>query len=166
MAETVTRCELSSGGWWDLIARPQWKHVRRWTDWHERLGDDCQLAMCALAALTPAWSFDEAIDPRSVRRRSEEDLCLALRAFLDGPMARLGKNADIQPAEDLFEGLLIGKIPESFVEVHLMTMTGWSWQTLQETPADVVQRMSIYLAVRQARDRGGSVVYVENEHVA
>ena len=48
-------------------------------------------------------------------------------------------------------------MPEAFEEAHLMWRTGWTWQQLQKTPADVVELMSVYLSVVDAMESGGSV---------
>ena len=57
-------------------------------------------------------------------------------------------------AEGLFEGLVAGRIPEEFADVHLMASTGWSYNELLRTPADVVERMATYLSVRAAYETG------------
>ena len=69
-------------------------------------------------------------------------------------------------AEHLFAGLISGHLPEAFSEVHLMASTGWSWDTLQKTPADVVRRMVTYLAVNRAIDERTSLEYEDEEERA
>jgi hypothetical protein len=65
-------------------------------------------------------------------------------------------------AEALFGSLVTGgRIPDEFVDAHIMAATGWTWATLMETPADVVEKMALYLAVRQARDLGGTLDFPE-----
>ena len=44
-----------------------------------------------------------------------------------------------------------------------MAATGWSWQTLQETPADVVQKMAVYLTVTQTIQSKGSLDFPDTE---
>ena len=70
-----------------------------------------------------------------------------------------------QSAEELFAALVEGNIPASFAEVDLMAATGWSWQTLLETPAEVVQKMAVYLAVRNARENGTHIRFEDQEDV-
>ena len=62
-----------------------------------------------------------------------------------------------EDAERLFAALASGRVPAEFAEAHLMLETGWSWRELQDTPADVVERTWVYLAVRGAREGGGAL---------
>ena len=66
-------------------------------------------------------------------------------------------------AQRLFAGMVVGQIPREFEETHMMAATGWSWQVLQATPIDVVQKMAIYLAVSDARNTQGSLDFPESE---
>ena len=43
-----------------------------------------------------------------------------------------------------------GSTPPEFHDSYLMDVTGWSYETLQETPADVVRRYEMYLIVKNA----------------
>ena len=42
-----------------------------------------------------------------------------------------------------------------------MQATGWSWRDLMDTPWDVVQRMQIYLSVKNARETGKNLTFPE-----
>ena len=66
-------------------------------------------------------------------------------------------------AQRLFAGMVVGRIPRELEEVHIMAATGWSWQALQGTPVDIVQKMTIYLAVAEARATSGSLNFSEAE---
>ena len=44
-----------------------------------------------------------------------------------------------------------------------MAATGWTWHALGETPADIVHRMAVYLAVKGARDTRGTLVFSEED---
>ena len=72
------------------------------------------------------------------------------------------RNPGNAEAEELFAALMSGQVPAEFVETHLMAATGWSWQRLKKTPADVVRRMATYLAVANAVEGGGALNF-ENE---
>ena len=43
-------------------------------------------------------------------------------------------------------------MPVEFSDVSLMSATGWSWRELQETPAETVHLMSIYITIKNATD--------------
>ena len=162
-SEAVKRIVLPSGGWWDLTTRPRWKHVRRWASERPRLPGDSRLVEVALACLTTAWSFAEEVSPEAVADRDAEDLVVALEE-VGRVVARLVAVGDPEAlAQELFAGAVAGQIPPLFAEAHLMAATGWSWHTLQETPADVVQTMAIYLAVEQTRDIGGTLDIPDEE---
>ena len=84
------------------------------------------------------------------------DLTAAFDALHDRVLSPLTEPVrDI--AEELFAGLVSGRVPEQFTESHVMAITGWDWATLQRTPADVVRHMVLYLLVREARAGGASL---------
>ena len=153
--------EMPSGRWWDMEERPRWKHLRAIAglpDGDEAGGTDRDLAEETLAVLTTDWGFEEPVSPASVLDREPDDLASAL-AEAGSVMERLfevRKHRDAL-AMELFAGLMAGRVPEAFEEVHLMSRTGWTWEQLQETPADVVEMMSVYLSVVDAMESGGSV---------
>ncbi len=66
-------------------------------------------------------------------------------------------------AEKLYRGLLGGVLTEEFTEVHIMAATGWSWRELQNTPADVVEKMVTYLGVTQALNSDSSFDITDQE---
>jgi hypothetical protein len=118
----------------------------------------------ALVSLSTGWSFREAISVESLARRDVEDVIAAME-LLKREVAPLWDGHFYRPvAEELFAGLAAGRVPEQFAEPHIMALTGWSWETLQETPADVVELMAVYLAVRQVRDVGGTLDFPEEQH--
>ena len=161
MADEVRRIQLPSGGWWELFTRPRWRHVRRW-----RLQDPNGGSVSpesALASLTKGWSFAEEVSAESVADLEEADLVVALEVFQREVVPFLKEADQEEPAQGLFKGLLKGKIPLAFEEVHLMAVTGWSGHALQETPADVVRMMATYYAVRQAVEQGASVDFRDEE---
>ena len=113
----------------------------------------------ALVSLTPAWSFAEQVDVPSLSRRSPHDLVVALETFQGKVLSNLHDQGRRAAAEGLFAGLISGGIPPQFADVHIMEATGWDWPTLQETPADVVQEMVLYLAVKRARAGNASLEF-------
>ncbi len=155
--ETVIRVELPSGGWWELESRPRWKHVRKRASEAGRPGAG-ETADRALVSLTVAWSFEDEVCVSALSRRSPRDLTSAFGALHDRVLSPL-VGPIRQMAEELFAGLVSRMVPTGFVEAHVMATTGWDWATLQRTPADVVQRMVVYLAVREARANGGSLEF-------
>lgn len=151
MERRGARLDLPSGGWWEFATRPTWRQVGLWREGGPALVE------CALAGLTVAWSFPEPVDARSVSARRPGDLAEALAFVQDRVIAPLDAATPREMAESLFAGLVAGQLPDAFLESHVMAATGWDWNTLQETPADVVQRMAVYLAVRLARDTGAEL---------
>ena len=163
MFQTIKRIRLPSGGWWEIETRPRWKHVRRWADDIDRPDRSLDLVERALVSLTTAWSFCDAIGLESLARRDARDLITVLEAFQCDVVLPLEEDTPVIMAEELFAGMVGGRIPPRFAEAHLMAATGWSWQTLQETPADVVQTMAIYLAVRQTRETKAVLEFHDTE---
>ena len=161
MSKSVKRMEMPSGRWWEIEERPRWKHLRAIAGLPDRdeagqaSGD---LAEGTLAVLTTGWGFEEPVSPAAVLNREPDDLAAAL----DGAGAvmerlfKVRKHLDAL-AMELFAGLMSGQAPAEFTDVHLMSRTGWTWEQLQETPADVVELMSVYLSVVDAIESGGSV---------
>ena len=153
--EAVVRVELPSGGWWELDGRPTWGRLRKWAAGAARPGDG-QAADRVLASLTAAWSFDDEVHVSALSRRLPHDLTAAFDALHDRVLSPLTEPVrDI--AEELFAGLVSGRVPEQFTESHVMAIIGWDWATLQRTPADVVRHMVLYLLVREARAGGASL---------
>ena len=111
----------------------------------------------ALAVLTVDWSFDEEPTVNAVSARGADDLAAMLEFFREEVAPFIDRKSPKEAAERLFAGLVSGTVPQDFAEAHVMASTGWSWQTLQETPADVVRDMEIYLGVRRALESGGSL---------
>ena len=167
--QTVRRVDLPSGGWWEIETRPRWEHVREWTapDKDTRHGSEgidavnADLADWALISLTAGWSFDDDPTLESLARRAAGDVIAAMEV-LEETLERLGAMAGARHlAERLFEGLMGGCVPDEFAEAHLLAMTGWSFRELQETPADVAEKVAIYLAVKQAIESGGDLEFPE-----
>ena len=152
----VYRVELPSGGWWDIFVRPTWAHLNGWSG----AGND--LVDRALVSLTAGWSFSGPATVEAIASRDLEDLIVVLEAFKRCAAPYLATRSLRDEAEELFAALMSGQLPAAFVETHLMAATGWSWQRLQETPADVVRRMATYLAVARAVEGGGALSF-ENE---
>ncbi|MDA1349164.1 MAG: hypothetical protein O3A47_09945 [Chloroflexi bacterium] len=155
---TTRRIGLPSGGWWEIETRPRWRHARGW-----EAMDEGDLADRALAALTVGWSLDEEPTVEAVCALAADDLAAMLDFFLREVAPFLERDGPKQAAERLFAGLARGAVPADFVEAHVMAATGWSWQTLQETPADVVRDMEIYLGVSRAFESGGSLDFDTEE---
>ena len=115
-------------------------------------------------SLTTAWSFSGDVNLESVAGRDEEDLEAVLRVVHDG-LARVQPGSSLRvQAEGLFSDLVAGRVPSGFEDVHVMALTGWSWIALQDTPADVVERMVIYMSVTRARDSEGALAFPEDVH--
>ncbi len=150
------RVELPSGGWWDIFVRPTWAHLTEWSD----AGND--LVDRALVSLTAGWSFSEPASVEAIASRDPEDLIAVLEAFKRYAARYLATRGLRAEAEELFAALMSGQMPAAFAETHLMAATGWSWQRLQNTPADVVRRMATYLVVSRAVEGGGALSF-ENE---
>ena len=80
-----------------------------------------------------------------------------LEAFRRQIVPRLTGDGTKDAAESLFASMITGRVPPEFADAHLMAFTGWSWSELQQTPADVVVRMAIYIAVSRTLLNGGSL---------
>ena len=148
----VARIDLPSGGWWEIQTRPLWKHVCDWALEAQEDRGAPGLVERALVSLTTAWSFADEVCLETLAQRHADDLIAVLEVFHREVAPLLRGDSIREMAEELFAEMIAGRIPGQFSEAHLMAVTGWSWHTLQETPADVVEKMSIYLAVTQARD--------------
>lgn len=162
MSDAVLRVELPSGGWWEVDTRPRWGLVRGWAFGWQR-DQNTGMVDSALVSLTTGWSFREAVSPETLEHRDQEDLIAMLEAFLREVVPFVRAENPTQMAEALLAGLVKGEVPTRFAEVHVMAATGWTWQALQDTPADVVQAMAVYLAVQQARRGGGTLRYHDTE---
>ena len=157
MSSAVKRVSLPSGGWWEIVTRPLWRHVGAWG--HNSKG----LAERALVSLTTAWSFEEEVSREALSLRHEQDLIAVLETLQRDLLPLLAGDNPQQATENLLAGLVAGRIPREFAEAHVMAATGWSWQTLQDTPADVVHTMAIYLAVTGARQGHTSLEFDDEE---
>lgn len=119
-------------------------------------------------SLTTAWSFSGDVNLESVAGRNEGDIEAVLEAVLKvvhGQLIRALPESSLRvEAEDLFSDLVTGRVPSGFEEVHIMVITGWSWTVLQDTPADVVERMVMYLSVSRAREDEGALAFPEDVH--
>ena len=153
----MCRVQLSSGAWWSIVVRPSWSELSGLRD----TGPD--LVERALTTLTAGWSFPEDVSLRAVASRDAGDLAAVLEAFQREVAPRMGPVSPRREAEHLFAGLISGHLPEAFSEVHLMATTGWSWDTLQKTPADVVRRMATYLAVTSTVHERQSLSFEDEE---
>ena len=155
--DRIVRVTLPSGGWWDIQTRPLWKHV---SDWRREALDDANasgLVARTLVSLTAAWSFAAEVRPETLAQRDADDLAAVLEVLCLELMPPLQSDGVARMAEELFAEMAAGQIPARFADVHLMAATGWSWRTLRETPADVVERMWIYLAVKRVREGKGTL---------
>ena len=161
-SRSIVWIELPSGGWWEINTRPLWEHVRYWIALAEGPGDD-DLVAHMLTTLTESWSFRDQVSPDSVARRDPGDLEAVLEVFHRTVVPYLRRPGRREMAEELFTGLLTGKVPPSFVDAWLMDVTGWSWHVLQDTPAEVVDRVMVYAAVKQARAAGDALDFPETE---
>ncbi len=100
----------------------------------------------------------------SVVNREVDDLITVIEIFREEVAPFLFNAARrMDMAQHLFAGMVVGQIPREFEESHMMAATGWSWQALQATPIDVVQKMALYLAVSDARNTQGSLDFTECE---
>ncbi len=148
---------LPSGGWWDIETRPRWRHQRAWMrSWREPRAQE-RLADEVLVSLTNAWSFDLPIKTASLERIDSGDLVAAFKAVRQAMAELWDPNKHREQTERLFTEMAAGRVPDEFEEARVMALTGWSWHTLQETPADAVEAMMAYLSVRRVRENGGAL---------
>ena len=161
---TIRRVDLPSGGWWELETKPRWKHFREWSFDVGALSGSVALGDRVLVSLTPAWSFQEKVCLESLCLRDVADTAAVLEVLQREVLSPLSRERPTRLAEDLFVGLAAGTIPPPFAEVHLMALTGWSWETLLQTPLDVVEKMAIYRAVKETRETGGYLSFQEDEN--
>ncbi len=161
--DTVKRLRLPSGGWWDIETRPRWRHVREWFSMNGAYqsespagtADGPDLADRALASLTVAWSFPEDVSVSSLPHRDPRDTLAALELLEAEVLPAWDRRCCKNMAEELFSALVAGRVPAEFAEAHVIASTGWSWQTLMDTPADVVEKLTLYLSVTHVREIGG-----------
>ncbi len=151
------RVGLPSGGWWDVETRPRWRHLRGWM--RARTGPVAQerLADEVLVSLTRGWSFDLPVETASLERIDAGDLAAALGAVRLALADLWDLKEQRERTERLFTEMAAGRVPDEFEEARVMALTGWSWHTLQETPADAVEAMMAYLSVRSVREHGGAL---------
>ena len=158
MSQAVKRINLPSGGWWKILTRPLWEHVSQRSAACQGRGDNPDLVGPVLVSLTAAWSFPEDVSLEALAQRDVDDLVTVLEFFRREVVPVLEAHSPKEVAEEqLFAGLVAGRVPPQFAEVHLMAATGWSWRDLRATPADIVQKMAIYLAVKHAMDSGSAL---------
>ena len=138
-----------------MSLRPLWKHVKLWK------GGDERLVETAILQMTSDWCFDEPVTVDALRARDADDLACVIEAIIStyGTSSE-GKR---EVAQRLFRGLHSEVLPEDFAEVHIMAATGWSWQELQNTPVDVVEKMVTYLDVTRAVSSGSSLDLSDQE---
>ena len=149
----VRRVELPSGYWWDIRTRPTWQDICA-------IGHDGQARLDELlVAMTEAWYFQEAVTLESLARRDESDVAAVVQIIHDDVLPWLDQDSPESMAKGLFAGMLTGQVPDGFFEVQLMAATGWSWHTLQSTPADIVLKMALFLAVSQVKEQGGALQF-------
>ena len=153
MSDNAIHIDLPSGGWCELTARPLWRHVQPWLD----DGGRGNLVSRALVSLTTGWSFHEPVSEIGLLSRDDEDIAVVLEVLNREVLPAACSGGSSDDAEALFAGLVSGRVPRQYVEACLMEATGWTWQALSETPADVVSRMPLFLAVKGARDAGGAL---------
>ena len=79
-----------------------------------------------LATLTGCWGFRDQVNPDSVARRDSGDLEAVLEVFHRTVVPYLRRCGRRKMAEELFTGLLTGRVPPAFVDAWLMDVTGWS----------------------------------------
>ena len=148
---------LPSGGWWDIETRPRWRHLREWMRSRREPGAQEELADEVLVSLTNAWSFDLPVETASLERIDPGDLAAAFGAVRQALAELWDTKAQRERTERLFTEMAAGRVPDEFEEARVMALTGWSWHTLQETPADAVEAMMAYLSVRSVRENGGAL---------
>ena len=148
---------LPSGGWWDIETRPRWRHLREWMRTRQETSAQDGLADEVLISLTNAWSFDLPVDTSSLERIDAGDLAAAFAAVRGALSELWDLKGQRERTERLFTEMADGRVPDEFEEARVMALTGWSWHTLQETPADAVESMMAYLSVRNVREHGGAL---------
>ena len=151
------RVRLPSGGWWDIETRPRWRHMRGWTRSRSGTGGQEGLADEVLVSLTNGWSFDLPVETASLGRIDPGDLAAAFGAVRQSLAELWDPKRQRELTERLFTEMAAGRVPDEFEEARVMALTGWSWHTLQETPADAVEAMMAYLSVRGVREHGGAL---------
>ena len=152
----IRRVALPSGGWWDIRTRPTWCDAGS-------LGDDESRVERLLVAITERWAFDEPVSLETIACRDDDDLATVLTAIQEDVLPWLEQDSPDALSMSLFQAMAVGQVPQYFFEIQLMAATGWSWQTLQSTPADVVMKMALFLAVSEVREQGGTLQFASVE---
>jgi|GEM_PF-1840102 hypothetical protein len=146
----IRRIALPSGGWWDIRTRPTWSDAGCF-------GDDESSLDRQLVAISERWAFDEPVSLGTIACRDEDDLAAVLTVIQEDVLPWLEQDSPDVLSMSLFQAMAVGEVPEGFFEIQLMAATGWSWQALQSTPADVVMKMALFLAVSHIREQGGTL---------
>ena len=55
------------------------------------------------------------------------------------------------------------EVPALWQESHVLAETGWTWEQLNATPADVVNRLLLYKQVRHVTEHGGNMRFDDAE---
>lgn len=149
----VRRVSLPSGGWWAYRTRPTWQDV-------SVIDSDCERGLeRLLVALTEGWAFEDEVCLESLKRRDDKDMAAILQAVLEDVLPWLDQDSPEALAKNLFACMMAGQVPHQFFDVQIMVATGWNWQDLQKTPADVVLKTALFLEVLEAKERGGSLQF-------
>ena len=85
----LTRVDLPSGGWWDILCRPTWRHVQGWRADDDR-SSEAGLVDRALVSLTIAWSFREPVTVQALACRDAADVFAAMECFEHAVLPALG----------------------------------------------------------------------------
>ena len=100
----------------------------------------------------------------SLPHRDPGDTLAALGLLEAEVLSAWDRRSSENMAEELFSALAAGRVPAEFAEAHVIASTGWSWQTLMDTPADVVEKLALYLSVRYVTEIGGVLDFPQGGH--
>jgi len=118
---------------------------------------DGRLVDRVVVSLTTAWSFDMPVELEKLAFVDLADMAAVLDVLIEQVSRYSILEERKEMAEELFTGMAVGLVREEFAEVHVMSVAGWSWEELQETPVDVVERMALYKAVTDTMRSGGTL---------